>query len=167
MAEDLLEDTAFYQSLVELAQCVCDEVKAAGLESSICFCGLVGGAVVEPVIGPKGEGMAWVRLVNAYPSTTFPGITQAVNTSCTAPLAAEIEVGITTCTPQPRTSTSNIRAEDWLNAVRTQMAGMAALRRAIECCFPHEDKVLGQWTPIGPQGGEIGGSWRLYIGQRG
>jgi len=167
MAVEVREDTAFYQSLIELSQCVCDEVEAAGLMGDLCFCGLVGGATTTSVIGPNGEGSAWVRLVNAYPSTTFPALTQAVNTSCTAPLAAEIEVGITTCAPQPRTSTSNIRPEDWLNTVRKQMAGMAALRRAIECCFPDEDKVLGQWNPIGPQGGEVGGFWRVYIGQKG
>lgn len=167
MAVDLIEDGAFYQTLVELAQCVCDEVEKAGLSNDICFCGVVGGSAVESIVGAHGEGMAWVRLVNLYPSTTFPALTQAVEASCAAPLAAEVEVGITTCAPQPRTSTSNIRPEDWLNAVRKQMAGMAALRRAIQCCYPHEDMVLGQWSPVGPQGGELGGAWRVYIAQRG
>lgn len=165
--QDVVEDTSFYQALIELGQCVCDEIAKAGLLGDVCFCGVVGGAATESMIGPRGEGMAWVRVVNVYPSTTFPAITQAVNQSCSAPLVAEVEVGITTCAPQPRTSASNVSAEDWLNAVRKQMAGMAALRRAIECCLPQEDKVLGQWNPLGPAGGEIGGTWRVYIGQKG
>ena len=165
MAVDLVEDTSFYQHLIALSQCVCEQVEAAGLMGDLCFCGLVGGDTRIAAVGPNGEGMAWVRLVEVYPSTTFPALTQAVNTSCTAPLVAGVEVGITTCAPQPRTSSGNITPEDWLNAVRKQMAGMQALRKAIECCLPNEDKVLGQWTPIGPQGGEMGGFWRAWIGQ--
>jgi hypothetical protein len=54
-----------------------------------------------------------------------------------------------------------------LEANRLQLADMAALRRAIECCFGDGDTdyPLGVYQPIPVSGGVGGGFWQVFARQ--
>jgi hypothetical protein len=54
-------------------------------------------------------------------------------------------------------------AEQQFEATRLQMADMQAMRRAIQCCLAKDKHVLGAYTPIGPDGNAVGGTWTVSI----
>jgi hypothetical protein len=62
--------------------------------------------------------------------------------------------------------------DDQLSATRTQMAEMAAMRRAIRCCMAADEDgkeisyALGVYTPAGPEGGCVGGGWSVIVSPR-
>lgn len=151
------QDAPVFGAMVALQQCVCEEITKRGLPS-VCFCGVVPGQIA--VHDFAEEGMAWVRMANAFPATTFPSQDLTLR-NCAAPLAYQFEVGIVRCVEvdddgEPPT------VEQQFEATRLQMADMEAMRVAIQCCLPNADKILGNYTPFGPQGAVIGGWWTVY-----
>jgi hypothetical protein len=53
---------------------------------------------------------------------------------------------------------------DMLAAVNQQIEDMMAMRRALLCCDAIESSVMGLYTPVGPDGGLVGGTWLVSIG---
>lgn len=163
-----VEDADIWPLLVTLHSCLCGQITESGLPA-VCACELYPGGVVAldycSGCGNGGCGQAWVRLVGAYPSTTFPS--PAARAQCGAPLAYQIEVGIARCAPAmgPRGQPPPVEALE--DAVRLQMADMAAMRRAIDCClgdaYPDREHLLGQYTPMPVQGDCMGGTWALTV----
>jgi hypothetical protein len=174
MPDALLEDTITYPTLIELAACLCLEMQASG-GPALCYCGPVAGEVVMDYCGNGscGEGgcggQAWVRFENAFPSSTFPGQDQALG-NCRAPLAFSLEIGVARCAPvgenngaggfTPPTLQQNV------DALRLQLADMAAMRRAVQCCFGKGDRdyILGAYTQASVNGGGcIGGTFSVQV----
>lgn len=148
-------------TLVALAQQVKVEVEQNGL---LCFCGVIPGdsAAIE-YAGECGEadGMAWVRIAQAYPATGV-GLAAQRPGVCGVGTGYDIEVGsmrsITVTEEAPE-------ATEVLAWVEQQDADMNALRRAIQCgvVLNQKDYILGNFTPIGPQGGMVGGAWTVFV----
>lgn len=164
--ETFSDDHLVWPALTELVTCLCSTIEERGLPD-LCFCGLVPGEQVawDYVGASGGDGMAWVRLMNVYPSTTFP-TTDSTLRSCASPLAAQVELGILRCAPMPGDDgTPPSMAAQW-EATRLQMADMRALYAAVKCCYAkHKDAmVLGQYAPAGPAGGVVGGTWQVWLG---
>lgn len=155
------EDTAVWPAMVSLSQCLCEEMEKAGLTAK-CYCGMLPG---QQVAWEYPDGQAWVRLVGAFPSTQFPNQVSRVVGSCYAPLAISLEVGILRCAPLPKRAGETITPAQQFEAVRLQTADMAVMRRAIQCCFKGSDVLLGNYSPLGPNGGMVGGTWQVYIGE--
>lgn len=156
--DEYVDDDTIWPLMVMLSQCLCEELTKRGLMPGDCFCGVVPGAVL---VHDYAEGEAWVRLVNMYPTTTFPQIdTRATN--CTANLAATLEVGVMQCAPGVSASKKIPTQQDKFEQTRLQMATMRAMHQAIVCCGI-EDKVLGQYNPSGPQGLQVGGTWNVDV----
>lgn len=156
--EEYTDDDTVWPIMVMLSQCLCEELTKRGLMPGDCFCGVVPGAVL---VHDYAAGEAWVRLVNMYPSTTFPQRDNRPN-NCATGLGATLEVGVMQCAPGVTAAKKIPSQADKFEQVRLQMATMNAMRQAIICCGL-EDMVLGQYDPAGPQGLQVGGTWTLDV----
>lgn len=146
--------------LDDLAGCVCAAVNS---DNSLCFCGILVGTAPYNVTGEckKKCGQAWVRLVSAYPSTVL-GEADLTDNNCGKSLGLDIEIGVMRCFPIKET----YKTEDLLAVSDKQVADMLAMRQAILCCDFEADVILGEYTPLGPEGegGHVGGVWNLSVG---
>ena len=150
--------------LVELASCVCAELRTRGLPGT-CFCGVIPGSVALDYCGEgcgDGDcnGMAWVSPQAIVPTealTMSAGVGVAPRRCQVPNLTAAFEVGIVRCAPMMSGGQPPDLAA-YLDAARLQMADMAALEKAILCCF-RDPPTLDGWTSIGPDGGCLGGAW--------
>lgn len=156
-------DTAIWPIMVALSECLCAELTVAELMPDNCFCGIFPGQAAP---WDYQNGMAWVRLVSAFPSNTFPVQETTLRGTCQAPIAAEIEVGVLNCAPMITSTGALPTQEQQFESARLQVATMAAARRAITCCDAGL-VFLAEYTPLGPEGGLVGGFWRAWIGQEG
>lgn len=158
--DNYVEDDKIWPLMVQLRECMCEILTERGLMPGNCFCGIFPG---DTAPWDYQEGMAWVRLVDAYPSTTFPSANTTPRISCGAMLVATLEVGAIQCAPVV-TAQGTLPTQDQQNeASRLQIATMRALKDAISCC-DIDLVVLGVYTPVGPQGGLVGGSWQINVG---
>ena len=157
--EGYVEDDAIWPLMVQMQQCLCETLTERGLMPGDCFCGILPG---DSAIWDFQSGAAYVRLVDVYPSTTFPAANTNPGTSCAAMLVATLEVGLTQCIPI-NADGSPLTQVQQMEVSRHQMAGMRAVQQAIACCdIPLV--VLGTYTPVGPQGGLVGGFWQINVG---
>jgi hypothetical protein len=162
------DDTLIYPILSDLAYCLCQEYTTAG--EGLCFCGIEPATGVPIDVGDCGGGScaaASVRLARVFPSTAFP--VAETNATCATLLAAEVFVTVYRCVPAGHDDGSNPTDDEYAHWALQQFADMAAMRRAIACCFRgnHQDVdyVLGEYTPLNPLGGIGGGQWRLLMEQ--
>ena len=163
-ADGIVEDRGIYPGMLTLQACLEQELIASGLPVG-CVKTLMPG---DQNYGDCGEcddgscGSAWVRLVRAFPSVTFPN-QEAGNATCASPLAYELEVAVVRCVETIREDGTGPDAATLLAQTRTQLADMAAMRRAIACCFGTGDTeyALGAYTPGPFVGGCGGGAWTV------
>jgi hypothetical protein len=153
--------------LVNLAACVEATLQDEGL-APVCFNGVVPGDGISAAWGAECDdggpcGMAWTRLVLAYPATAV-GQQDQTPGNCGAGIGLDIEVGILRCTPVGLQD-AETEEVDALASSMEVLNDMLALRKAIQCCtsLPSKDVVLGSWTPMGPLGGLVGGAWGLFV----
>lgn len=170
MSHDLseLKDGMFWQLMEDLSGCLCTMLAEAG-GPELCFCGVIPGSDVDTMLATLGRcdgGMAWVRLDTSFPSTTFPQPDQLA--SCTTLMAAVLEVGVL----RPVMLGTDRRApsmDELVAATRLQLSDRTAMQKAIQCCVTGTDVdfvyLMGDYSPEGPQGGLVGGSWTLTIQQ--
>lgn len=155
-----IPDSVIWPGVDALATCLCQELIRSGLPET-CFCGVVAGEVAFD-LAEEDRGLAWVRLVQVFPSTTFPIGATGVR-SCMAPLVAEVEVGVMRCFPAAKQGEQGTETEHW-NAAQLQQADMMAMYRAVQCCYGKFDEfAIGAYTPIGPDGGYLGGTWQVWL----
>jgi hypothetical protein len=162
--DELVDDTIAWPILMDLVQCLCAELAKSNLPP-VCICSPMPGETIAVDYVTAEAGMAWVRLVQAYPSTNFPAQTAAA--SCGAPLAIQYDVGVAYCAPTLEEDGSAPGMLVQFETTQVQLAAMAAIRRAILCCLgaATKDAVLGLYTPMGPAGGVVGGFWTVAIAQ--
>lgn len=161
----MITGDTFLNTMRALADCVCEELLAEDAEP--CFCGVLGGSDVPlDYCSPCGDrcGQAWVRLVNIFPSSTFPVADEgaALNAAgCPPALAFTLEVGVVRCAPQPDSMGNAPTAEAHAAAVEAQMRDAAAVARAIECCIGIDHEYsLGSYEPVSA-GDCLGGTWTV------
>jgi hypothetical protein len=114
-------------------------------------------------------GMAWVRLVGTGPSQSFPAITSDLN-SCGASLAHTFELGVMRAAPLaqallagagvdlPDDAENSAAASLALDDMEAMWDAIRAARQDIELLVP------GSYTPVGPTGGSLGGTWSVTVG---
>lgn len=147
--------------LLDLVTCVCNELQTTGAGPT-CWCGVYPGTMVSYEFCGECQngacGMGWVRPSGIFPYATFP--VPSLESGCINPLAWTVEVGAVRCLPTP--SDGALPSPDELLDVTTsQMADAFALYRALRCCGI---EVAAQaWTPVGPDGGCVGGQWTAYL----
>lgn len=171
----LREDTVVYPTLIALSACLCQELELAG-GPPLCYCGPVTGDVALDFCGGSCDGagcggQAWVRFVDIYPSSTFPSVDNTLS-NCKAPFAYTLEVGTARCAPSGESGPSGYTPptmSENVEAIRLQLADVAAMRRAIQCCFGagEYDYSMGAYTQIGINGGGcVGGLINLVVWER-
>lgn len=169
--KNLVDDKFFLPRLMRLQECLCEELEKAG-GPGLCFCGLT--PVGRPPLGlmdcSSGEcGVAWVSPVSLFPYGTFPAPADGLRSSCATPMAMRVQLGVARCHPRPRRGNATIDAQDSFEAVRLYLSDMAAVKRALQCCFtstPGKDYIvsLESWEPLEPESNASGGSWTAVIG---
>ena len=163
----LVEDRLAWPVLVKLTDCLCQELLSSGLPPT-CICSpMPGEAIAADYVSPS-QGMAWVRVNSVFPSTTFPAQDQSAF-GCAVSIAVQLEVGVLYCAPVTEgRSNKPPGLGQMFDSSRLQMAAMAAMLRAIECCLgraSHKSVALGAYTPMGPEGGVVGGSWQVTVAE--
>jgi hypothetical protein len=170
--DTLVEDKVAYPTLIRLAACLCLELEAAG-GPALCYCGPVAGEVALDFCGGNcGDegcgGQAWVRFMDIFPSTNFPSPDNAL-ANCKAPLAFNMEVGIARCAPVGTSGPNGYlppTMEQNVEAIRLQLADVAALRRAVQCCFAQGDTdyIMGAYSQLSVNnGGCLGGTFNVVV----
>lgn len=112
------------------------------------------------------EGLAWVRPAGFYMSGTqtspFPSpSTDEAIFACGVPAwGFSMEMGALRCIP----TNHRLTCTEWTNVTAQQLADAKAMRAAV-CCLEaaHDpgDVALGTWSPLGPAGGCLGGTWTV------
>lgn len=165
MTATLLETNAIYKSLTDLSTCLCSEIlDPDNGVPDVCFCGVIPGEAASAMYGGNCKtkcGMAWVRLMTAYPAPG-PGQQGAITPgNCATGIGYEVEVGMLRCTPVGTADTPPKDAE-LLAAAQLQYADMMVMRKAIACCAS-KDWALTAYNPAGPSGGLVGGFWSVAM----
>lgn len=176
MAEELtlVEETHFFPILTNLFECLKAELAASGGDS-LCFIGLTPAG--RPPLGVMtckeghGCGVAWISPVSAFPSSDFPAPDEGGEVAIKNPnLAMEIEVGVARCYPQPQGRESQADPQAYFEAMRLYLSDMAAMKRAIDCCFrwsqgepPPPQHSIGSWSPLEPEARASGGTWQFWV----
>lgn len=160
----LVDDVSIWPAIASLVGCLCTELARSNLPP-VCICSPMPGETIATDYVSEEAGMAWVRLESAWPSTSFPS--PSGSATCAAPIAYGLEVGAAFCAPNPTSGGEPPDFSAQFEATRVQLAAMAAVRRAIICCFPvnTKDVVLGLYIPMGPEGGVVGGSWSISVAE--
>lgn len=167
----MVEESVIYPTIIRLASCLCTEIQNSELPEP-CYCGPIVGDIVYDFCSDcstgKCGGQAWVRLVDAFPSSDFPSpMSSPMN--CNAPIAYTLEVGIVRCKPvgtnsavagyKPPTMQQNV------DALALQLADLAAMRRAMQCCLDEGDLTyyISNYVPSSPDGDCLGGAFTVTI----
>lgn len=145
-----------------LVVCLCQKLDEH--EAPTCFCGIRAGEAVpaDMVDCDDGRcGQAWVRMRNAYPSMTPGSLDQTVG-NCGKGKGFDLEIGILRCVEIDDLG----YLVDEAGALDRQLKDMDIMQEAIVCCpsIRNPDYMLGQYEPVGPMGGTLGGAWTLYLG---
>jgi hypothetical protein len=113
-------------------------------------------------------GMAWVRLISAAPTMAFPAQDMTAD-SCAATLAYSVEMGIIRPAPIPESFQKDMDLpddEEHIEAAHRQFNDMHLMHRALKRIRRSVDQmVFGSYTPVGPEGGVVGGSWDFTFGE--
>jgi hypothetical protein len=161
-------------SLRDMLAVVLQELSAgldeAGMLDSMCALTVFpGNAVPVDYIGSDGScgAMGWVRHVSSAPTVRFPAADVSID-NCTYTLAHLLEVGIIRPSPIPESDGQTVELPDdlaHLGAALELADDMILMKNAIARAAKSIDFViLGSYTPIGPEGGAVGGSWSLTVG---
>lgn len=149
--------------LEDLRTCLCAQIETDQLPD-VCTCSVMpGNEVALDYAGNCDDacGMAWVRLIESFPSVTI-GIPSLTPGNCSVGIGISVELGIIRCfdlgengePPDSATMTET---------ARLQIADMMAMYRAVACCRQSNDFVIGQYVPYGPEGGMVGGILPISI----
>ena len=115
----------------------------------------------------QGEGMAWVQITEVFPADNFPAAQTGAMRCNYAEQGVRLNVGVLRCAAtlddQGRPPSTQRLMTDAAKVQRDR----AIVNEAIRCCFLADAEpgtfVVGTFTPLGPQGGCVGGSTSLQI----
>lgn len=155
------------QMLAELLESLTAQIRAAGKQDDYCSVTVQPGAAVTIDFGPESgcEGTAWVRLISANPTVAFPSADTRVDT-CAFTLAFLVEMGMVFPAPAMEDRLGNFVAPDdveLFNASMRQASEMQMMFDAIRAAKIPQ-KLVGDYVPMGPEGGIIGATWNVTVG---
>lgn len=144
------------------------ELQKPGQNASLCAVAAMPGSEIPYDYGQEScGGLLWVRLAGANPTVSFPSA-DVTASSCAQTLAYSLEVGI--MRPAPL---AEVNGDEFIlptdqengNATEQQMLDMESMLVAIANLREDvEDLLPGTYTPLGPEGGVVGGRWTLTVG---
>lgn len=155
------------QLLEALAECLCNTIEDARVPNT-CFCGVIhGDGIVTDYAGcsKKGQsGMAWVRMLSAYPAVGINVTDETVN-NLGSSTGMDIEVGMVRPVKVVDSRGKPPTAGEYRESAKLMNDDMSVMLRAIQCCGALEDidSMLGTYQPLGPMGGVGGGTWGVAV----
>lgn len=174
---DFLEDPDAYPVMIELAATTQNQLVKNGLPPIDKVTIQPGAVIVADYVGNgKDCGEIIINLITAYPSNPFPQQTLTSTRSgkaaigCGVVLAYQLAVSVLRCAPV-MTGTKQAPIPPTMDVVlaatRLQMADMQATRTAICQALNNtgRDYQLGAYTPVGADGGVVGGTWALLVAE--
>lgn len=172
LSADLVDENFFRLRLMRLMDCVKTELAAAN-GPELCWAGLMVGGI-RPIAPTSGDacGTAWVGMLEAYPSASFPLVDVEGGNACNSPWAMRLEIGVARAYPRTVDRNAFPDPQEMFNATRLYLSDMRAIRRALTCCWKdpknaeHRDwkQAPGSWTTLDPAHGKSGGVLTAYIG---
>lgn len=151
-------DIPEYAAMSAIAACLCAQIEIDELPD-VCSCGVQPGGAIALDFG-ECSGIAWVAPRLGYPTQNFPNISVLLTPRGTQN-ALQVEVGISRSLPLTDDGEPLDNAA-WAACAQQQMQDLTCIRRAVLCCSGYE-VVLGQWSPIDPQGGVYGISMLVTV----
>lgn len=156
---DFVDDTKIWPLLTELAAEQYVQSGEAGLPEP-CFHGVVPGETLsfdycQPCTTAGKCGTYWVRLVSMREIEGELGR----RTVCAKQFEIDIEMGAIRCFQTVSAGGKAASPEQNEAAFRLQMAERQVIETVLRCGHKEYDPLLAQYSPIGPLGGCVGGSW--------
>lgn len=165
-----------HEALAQFTGCV------GGALEGICSYGLTVGETYVPFDLDEDEdcgdddeeeapncSQAWVRVMSVSPK---PGGTIGFGgQDCSMSLNIDLEVGVIRCMEIPEDGEAPSTTEVLEQALQAMSDMNAILCAALGCGSTEEDPeagvwdeiAVGQWTPLGPLGGQHGGTWTFTV----
>jgi hypothetical protein len=154
-------DLLAWPLLSNLKTALVEEIASSALDP-FCFVGIMpGGAAAFDYIDDCDEicGMAWLRLASIRES--LPEGSEAPS-RCYSQFIVNVELGMIRCYQTFADTEGNVMPLEYQESkAESQMAEMAAMKRVLVCsdAASNTDVFMGQYLPIGPEGGAVGGAW--------
>lgn len=148
---------------------VCLATEVAKVPTPPASVSLRTGVIVELLLSMSRdeccEGVAWLRLVQMYPSSSFPDPDRTYSPCGPLQWAVVYELGVARCAPRP--AANDLPSADQWNEVSLAVLDDAAAMRRAMCCWADSDPdrmyVPGLWTPLPTEGGCVGGTQQLTV----
>ena len=153
------------QMLAELLEQLSAQIRAKGREDRYCSVTIQPGNAVVFDFAEECSGTAWVRLVSANPTVAFPAADTNLNT-CAYTLAFNVEVGMLGPAPMIDESMGQYilpSDTELFDASMRQMEEMQMMHEALRRADIPQ-KIIGDYSPQGPEGGVLGGIWTVVVG---
>lgn len=106
----------------------------------------------------------WVRLVDSTPAIASAG--DVTGKVCYWGLAHQIELGVVRKSPMPDENLGQLTLPDddeVSAAADAQYRDLGAMHRALKAIAPHLEMRPGGYSPFGPTGGVVGGTWAIEV----
>jgi len=144
--------------LTALSACMCEQFTALAEEdpsTALCFCGILPGEQVP--FDYSDGGMAWVRTALIAPMPVL----DAGGRACGVEYDVTVSLGVLRCAPMLSDSGEFPTVEEQFEAFRQQTVDMGIIHKVIACCKTGigSNAAIGEYTPVGPEGGALGGAW--------
>lgn len=162
---EFVEDTIAWNDLVGLSDALVAELKRRQLPALTENLVLAGQAIAMDYIAGPGDGFSFTRLGSGFQVGVFPLPQQGYERGRALEIARQFEVGIARGLPLHEDG-SPLDRDEWFDVSRLVMADMNAIVASI-CAYANGKGlplVVGNWVPLGPDGGVIGGSWTVHLG---
>lgn len=114
------------------------------------------------------EGQLAVRVIERFPSRTFPTIDTTSSNCHPMFWAVQLGVSVMRCAQTIDDNMEFPAAEEMTADAFAMNADAAILETAIRCCWVPkgtEKKMIQQWVPRETEGGCMGGEWLVYYAQ--
>src|SRR5690606_35524537 len=164
-------DTIGFPLAERLAECLCGLLSER--DPVACCCVEPGAEVAwDDCTG----GQAWVRIVQEYPlGDRFPHPQNSAS-PCggVGGWAVVLELGVLRCMPLPDGQGSLPSCQAEQDTAERIADDKHTMREAVFCCdwrdtprdafaSPEDGLIVGPWTPVGPEGGCVGGTMTVTV----
>jgi hypothetical protein len=155
--------------LAALLENLSEVLRENGAYESLCAVTIYPGTMVpyDFAVDSDNEctgGQAWVRLLTSFPTKDYPTPDTRLS-NCSAELGLMLEVGIVrpaAVMEQFATEVSIPTPEQEFDLSMALIDDMVWMKEAVaRTKADYSDLILGAWTPYGPDGGAVGGTWTV------
>lgn len=155
------DESPVIKALIEFTGCI------GGSFTDVCSYALIPGDAYIPFT-PDDDGdscddedcsQVWVRVANAGVARPAQ---EGWDESCSTSLMLDLEVGIMRCMEVVEKGEAPTGTA-LLGYAMQAMDDMNTIMCAAMNCEVWTSISMGQWTPIGPMGGEFGGQWTMSV----